>query len=95
MKDSLIIKKNLLDLDMQKYLQLTTTSIVIAFSYFIGIFIVIITNQVDLKDHKIYTLFIIVTVFVRGYSSALFISGLNKIQRISESIRNMLKESYK
>lgn len=95
MEDSLIIKKNLLDLDMQKYLQLTTTSIVIAFSYSIGIFIVIITNQADLKDPEIYALFIIVTVFVLGYTSALFILGFNKIQRISESIRYILNDNYK
>ncbi len=95
MEDSLIIKKNLLDLDMQKYLQLTTTSIIIAFSYSIGIFIVIITNQADLKDPEIYALFIIVTVFVLGYTSALFILGFNKIQRISESIRHILNDNYK
>ena len=92
MEDNLLIKKNLLDLDMQKYLQLTTTSVIIAFSYFIGVFIVIITNQIDFSNQSIYRLFVIVTIFILGYSSVLFIVGFKKIQRISKAIRSMLNK---
>lgn len=90
MEDSLILKKNILDLDMQKYLQLASTSIVIFFSYFIGVFIVIITNQIDLNDESVFRLFLIMTIFVLGYASILFFLGFNKIQRISKVIRSML-----
>ena len=51
-------------IDMQKYLQLTSTSIIICFSYLIGGFIVLITNQINLADTNIYRLLIIITTFV-------------------------------
>ena len=93
MKDSLLIKKNMLDLDMQKYLQLASVSIVMCFSYFIGIFIVFITNQINFENENIYRLFIVTTVFVLGYTSILFFIGFKKIQRISKAIRAMLSEA--
>ena len=95
MEDWLLIRKNLLDSDMQKYLQLTSTSVVLGFSYFVGVFIVIITNQVDFSNPNVYRLFIIVTIFVLGYTSFLFIKGYNKIQRISNAIRGILIKAKK
>ena len=77
---------------MQKYLQLTTTSVVICFTYFIGIFVIIITNQVDFTNVKIHRLFMMVTIFVLGYTSILFFSGFIKIKRISKAIRDMMDE---
>ncbi len=41
------VKKNLLDLQYTKYLQYFTTSLIIIFTYFIGIAIAILTKQVD------------------------------------------------
>ncbi len=93
MEDKLLIRKNLLDLDMQKYLQLASTSIVICFSYLIGVFIVIITNQFNFENPGIYRLFVVVTVFVLGYTSILFFVGFKKIQRISKAVRDMLDNS--
>jgi len=78
---------------MQKYLQLASTSIVICFSYIIGVFIVVISNQIDLTNQNIYKLFIIITIFILGYTSILFFVGFKKIQRVSKAIRNMLKEN--
>lgn len=95
MEDRILMKKNLLDLDMQKYLQLAVTSIVIGFSYFVGVFIVYITNQIDFKNPDIYRLFVLVSMFVLGYTSILFIRGYNKIRRISKAARQMLEEVNK
>ena len=89
------MKKDLLNLDMQKYLQLASTSIVIGFSYFVGVFIVYITNQIDFANSNIYRLFVLVSVFVLGYTSILFIIGYNKIRRISQAAREMLEEVNK
>ncbi len=41
------VKKNLLDLHYNKYLQYYTTSIIIIFTYFIGIVIALWTKQID------------------------------------------------
>lgn len=47
MEERLVIRKNILDLDMQKYLQLTTTSIVITFTYLIGVFMRVTLKMYD------------------------------------------------
>ena len=93
MEDSILLRKNLLDLDMQKYLQLASTSIIIGFSYFVGVFIITTTNQIDFMNSNIYKLFIVTTVFILGYTSIWFFLAFKKIQRISKAIRKMLKES--
>ena len=43
-------KKNVLDLQFQKYLTIASVSIIIAFTYFIGVGIATITNQIKLDD---------------------------------------------
>ncbi len=44
------IKKNLLDLQYNKYLQYYNTSIIILFTYFIGLAIAIVTNQINYNN---------------------------------------------
>ena len=92
MEDKLLLKKNLLDIEMQKYLQLTSTSVIIFFSYFVGVFIIYITNQIDFINPNTYRLLIITSILFLGYPALLFIIGFNRIKRISIAIRNMLKE---
>ncbi len=41
------IKKNILDLNYNKYLQYYNTSIIIVFTYIVGILIALITKQID------------------------------------------------
>ncbi|MBI4983125.1 hypothetical protein HZC32_00570 [Candidatus Woesearchaeota archaeon] len=43
------VKKNLLDLQYNKYLQYYNTAIIILFTYFIGVFIAFITKQIDIS----------------------------------------------
>ena len=92
MEDSLQVKLNLLNLDMQKYLQLTSTSFIVGFSYFVGVFVVYLTGQLNLEKPDIFRLLAIITVFVLGYSSLLFFKGLRKIKRISRAILNIMQE---
>lgn len=44
------LKKNLLDIHYAKYLQYFTTSLIIVFTYFIGLAIALLTGQVDLAN---------------------------------------------
>jgi len=44
------IKKNILDLQFQKYLVIASTSVIISFTYFVGIIIAILTKQIILND---------------------------------------------
>ncbi len=46
------IKKNLLDLQYSKYLQYYNTTIIILFTYFIGVGIAFLTKQINFNDPK-------------------------------------------
>ena len=48
--DEEIKKKNILDLQFQKYLTTASTSLIIVFTYFIGVGIAILTKQIKLDD---------------------------------------------
>jgi len=45
-----IIKKNLLDLEFNKNLQYLNTSLIIIFTYIIGIFVAFLTKQLDFTN---------------------------------------------
>ena len=46
------VKKNILDLQYNKYLQYYNTSVIVLFTYFIGIGVALITEQVDFREGK-------------------------------------------
>lgn len=46
------IKKNLLDLEYNKYLQHFNTSMILLFTYVIGLFVASITKQIDYTNPK-------------------------------------------
>lgn len=62
------IKKNLLDLKYNKNLQYYNTSIILLFTYFIGIAIAFITKQIDYTN--------LAQLFLTGIISIVFISTI-------------------
>ena len=58
------IRKNILDLQYNKYLQYSTTSVIILFTYLIGLALAFITQQIDYKDPASLVLSVIVTTLV-------------------------------
>jgi len=59
------VKKNVLDLQYNKYLQYYNTSIIILFTYVIGAGIALLTEQLNLTDHKqVLSLGLISTVII-------------------------------
>jgi len=48
--DEITKKKNILDLQFQKYLIIASTSIIISFTYFIGVVIAIFAGQIRLDN---------------------------------------------
>lgn len=79
------VKKNLLDLQYNKYLQYLNTSIIILFTYFIGISIAFITKQVDYSNINQLLLVILISIAV---SSIVVIF----ILRFKEGLLNITKE---
>jgi hypothetical protein len=71
---------------------LSSTSAIVGFTYFMGVFVVIITGQIDITNVINLRLLIIVSVFVIGFASIFFLRGYNKVKRISRAIRTMISE---
>ncbi|MEA3329505.1 MAG: hypothetical protein U9Q06_02060 [Nanoarchaeota archaeon] len=80
-------KKNILDLQFQKYLIIASTSIIIAFTYFIGVGIAIITNQIRLGDFVSMGVLFIFSSGVFGICLALFSNAVFHLNNILEKIR--------
>lgn len=79
------IKKNLLDLHYSKYLQYYTTSIIILFTYFIGLAIAFITKQIDYLDKR--------QLLLVGFISAVILSVLATVMlRFKEHLKNIIRE---
>ena len=82
------VKKNLLDLEYDKYLQYFNTSIIILFTYVIGISIAFITKQIDYHNSRQ-----LVSV---ALISALFLSLIATIIfRLKENLTRIPKELKK
>jgi hypothetical protein len=75
-------KKNLLDLEYQKNLQYLNTSIIILFTYAIGVVLAFVTGQVDATDSRQFALIIVLSSAV---TTILFI----KILRFTEILSSV------
>lgn len=84
------IKKNLLDIDYQRNLQYFTTTIIITFTYFIGVVIAFLTKQINYKNINQMVLFVFITIvffiiiilFLRRFRS-----NLNEIPKQLEKLK--------
>ncbi len=91
MDTKLVIRKNILDTDLQKYLQLASVSVIISFTYLIGIAVASLTHQINWRSLADVGILIILTIFVLGLSSFFFIKSILKIKRITKAIRDLDK----
>ena len=58
-------KKNLLDLQYNKYLQYFNTSIILLFTYFIAVSIAFITKQINYKEpQQLFFIFLLSVLFI-------------------------------
>lgn len=81
-------KKNILDLQYAKYLQYFNTSIIIIFTYFIGLVIALFTKQINLAD--IRHLFLLVLA-----SSLFLIVIIYLLLRFKYRMKNVIEEIKK
>lgn len=83
------IKKNLFDLEYTKYLQYYNTSIILLFTYIVGIFIAFITKQIDYRNPK-QLLFIapISTAFI-VVITILMLNFREKLTKITKEVKKL------
>lgn len=82
-------KKNLLDLQYNKYLQYINTSIIIFFTYIIGLAIAFITKQIDYNNLNqlffVVILSTIMTLIIVGF----LMTSKESLKNIAEEIRSL------
>lgn len=82
-------KKNVLDLQFQKYLTIASTSIIIAFTYLIGIIIAIFSKQIKLDDFISMGSLFVISVGVLGVCSIFFFNAIFHLRNIPQVVKSI------
>lgn len=83
------VKKNLLDLQYNKYLQYYTTSIIILFTYFIGLGIAFITKQIDIGEPRQFLSLMVISISITVLIILSMLRFKNHQQNILDEIKNL------
>ncbi len=81
------IDKNILDLNFQKCLVTASTSIVVLFTYIIGVFVAFVTGGLTLSNYFYLKIFFIFTFIILSFCIFIFIRSYRKIKSIPEEIK--------
>jgi len=84
-----IKKKNVLDLQFQKYLIIASTSVIVAFTYIIGVVIAIFSNQIKLNDFVSMSAVFIISVGVLGVCFVFLFNAIFHLKRIPNVLKNI------
>lgn len=82
-------RKNILDLYFQKYLIIASTSIIIAFTYFVGVGIAILTKQININDPISMGVLIVISLGIFGTCAALFFNAKFHIKTIPKVVNDL------
>ena len=83
------VKKNLLDLQYNKYLQYYTTAIILLFTYFIGVSISFITRQIDYTNHGQMLLLVLISITTFSVIALLILEFKGHMAQIIDNIRKL------
>tara|TARA_Y100000294_G_scaffold177972_1_gene206021 strand:+ start:2336 stop:2629 length:294 start_codon:yes stop_codon:yes gene_type:complete len=83
------VKKNLLDINYSKYLQYFNTTIIISFTYIIGVSIAFITKQVNYRDPKQLFLVALISIGFLGIMVILLLKFKEHIDNIPKQIKKL------
>lgn len=81
------INKNILDLEFQKQLIITSTTIAICFTYFIGLFFAIASSQINLDSIITKIGVTVISIGLLGFSVIILFRSILKIKTIPEEIK--------
>ena len=83
------LKKNLLDLSYQKYLQFFTTAIIILFTYVVGVIIALFSGQIDAGNGKQLFLVGISSIFFFYFVIIALMQYRRRLEEITGQIRSL------
>ena len=87
--DEEIKRKNILDLQFQRYLTTASTSVIITFTYFLGVGIAFFTKQVQLNDFIGMGAIFVISAGVVGTCSFLFFNSVFHLKNILKVIKEL------
>ncbi|PIN77425.1 hypothetical protein COV15_02015 [Candidatus Woesearchaeota archaeon CG10_big_fil_rev_8_21_14_0_10_34_12] len=82
-------KKNILDLQFQKYLIIASTSAIVSFTYFVGVGVAIFTKQIQLDDFVSMGAFFVISVGVLGICAVLFYNSIFHLRNIPNVVKEL------
>ncbi len=82
-------RKNVLDLQFQKYLIIASTSVIIAFTYTIGVGIALFTEQIKLNNFVSMGALSVISVGVLGTCATLFFNAAHHLKNIPRIVRDL------
>lgn len=80
------IKKNILDLEFQKNLIVSSTALIILITYIIGAFIAILSNDLNIQNKRVYIPLVMFTVITFSSCTLFFSISLNKMKQTLKKI---------
>ena len=83
------VKKNLLDLQYNKYLQYYNTSIIILFTFFIGVGIAFITKQIDISEPRQFLSLSVISISITVLIILSMLRFKSHQQNILDEIKNL------
>lgn len=83
------LKKNILDLTYNKYLQYQTTSIIISFTYLVGVAVAFLTKQLSLTDYSQMILLLSFSIIVLTPAVYFILSARKHLKNIIEEIKKL------
>ena len=87
--DDELKRKNVLDLQFQKYLTIASTSVIIAFTYFVGVGIAVLTKQVNLSDFISVGVLIVISLGILGICASLFFNAIFHLKNIPKVVKEI------
>ncbi len=87
--DEGIKKKNVLDLQFQKYLIIASTSVILTFTYFIGAGLAVLTGQIRLDDFVAIGVVLVISIGVLSVCVILFFNSLFHLKNIPKVVKQM------
>lgn len=82
-------RKNVLDLQFQKYLLIASTSVVVAFTYILGVGIALFTKQIQLNDFIGMTALFGISAGILGTCSILFYNSIFHLKNIPKVLMEL------
>ncbi len=87
--DDKIKKKNILDLQFQKYLVIASTSVIIAFTYAIGVGIAIFSGQIKLDNFNSMGSLFVISSGVLGVCAIVFFNAIFHLKNIPLVVKEL------